>query len=133
MPLEPLPQGEQSSHGVDRLALLKQAQRELSAQGVATHIGGPEADWDLQSSVGPFVAVRLNAAVRWEWFPMLRRRLRPRGGLLLALAVIAGVAVLSMTAAVVMATATAVVLGYELVRLTRVTGRVRQRLTEPPA
>jgi hypothetical protein len=85
----------------------------------------------LSASVGLLVAIRLNAAVRWDWFPMLRHRLRPRLALLISTLGVAALATFAPLAAVACGAAVTALTAFEVLWLLVVTADVRRRVMGP--
>jgi glycosyltransferase involved in cell wall biosynthesis len=71
----------------DRWEWLRHLESDLRARKCALRAGGPSDRWDLEVVIGPFVAARVTTAVMWHWEPRHAVRYRPRGLLLLAIAV----------------------------------------------
>jgi glycosyltransferase involved in cell wall biosynthesis len=89
-----LPGGERDPEWTgSRSHWLTQLKTQLERDDSKVRIGGVSDTWDLQVSVGPFVAVRIATAVVWNWEPRWRRWYVPRPTLLLALVVALGLVV----------------------------------------
>jgi ABC-type multidrug transport system fused ATPase/permease subunit/GT2 family glycosyltransferase len=62
----------------DRGVWLTELQRDLQSRPSRVKRGGTGDAWDLEVSVGPFIAARVTAAVTGGWIPLYRYHLRPR-------------------------------------------------------
>lgn len=62
----------------DRRTWLLQLRRELWARQCVVRSNESHESWDLEATVGPFVACRITTAVVWGWTPLARLRFAPR-------------------------------------------------------
>jgi GT2 family glycosyltransferase/exo-beta-1,3-glucanase (GH17 family) len=128
-PAPPLPEPPDEWSG-DRAAWLHAIQRELERRRCRVRAGDSAAAYDLQASVGPFLASRFTTAVVWNWTPLHRTVLRPRPAAFLAMPALAAVALaLPTAAAVVGGLAAAVALVEHAVLRRRVAGSLRATTT----
>ncbi|MGH2755266.1 MAG: glycosyltransferase, partial [Actinomycetota bacterium] len=72
----------------NRTQWLLNLENRLREKGMGVRIGGSHDKWDLDTSLGFLVAVRISVAVLWGWTPVCRTRLRlrPAGYLVVAFA-----------------------------------------------
>ena len=77
----------------DRNDWLRELKHELSRQRCGLRIGSHNEPWDLEVTVGPFVACRVHTAVTWNWNPVYRLSFRARVPTVLVI----GVAVAAFT------------------------------------
>ena len=91
----------------DRLAWLKELEKNLASRGCSVKAGAPHDGFDLQVSLGMLVVGRITTAVTWSWNPLSRVSLRlSRFGqvavlLMAALLLAAGSAWVALAAALV--------------------------------
>jgi O-antigen biosynthesis protein len=62
----------------NRSEWLRALELDLARRRCVVRTGNPIDQWDLEVTVGPMVAVRVNVAVTWSWNPVYRVSIRPR-------------------------------------------------------
>ncbi len=61
----------------DRLAWLKELEKNLASRGCSVKAGAPHDGFDLKVSIGVLVVCRITTAVTWSWNPLSKVSLRP--------------------------------------------------------
>ena len=113
----------------DRERWLANLENGLRERGLGVRIGEAHDGWDLDTSIGFLVAMRVTVAVVWGWIPVKRLRLRPRLPAVIGTALLAAAGVLGMPWALPLLGGVAAVSAVEAIMLRRVTGSVLDSTT----
>jgi hypothetical protein len=115
-------------HG-DRTRWLRDLEALLRARRCVVHVGPPTASWDLEASLGPFVAARLTTAVTWSWTPHSRVAFRFRAGMWIGLAGAAVIGAFALPAGAALAAGVTGAAAFEAIALDRAAAAATGRAT----